>query len=168
MNPPITVNLDSVQRVSSNQATQKPSIDAEITAGLQAVLRDTYALAAKTHAAHWNVTGLQFFSLHEAFGQQYEALYEAADELAERIRALGEMAPVGVKTLSESHIKDLQASSAIDICVELATNHQQISARLAELAQLASDHGDEGSADLSIARMQDHDKTAWMLGATAA
>ena len=135
--------------------------------GLQNVLHDTYALAAKTHAAHWNITGLQFFSLHEAFGDQYAALYEAADELAERIRALGATAPIGLKALSNSRVDDLQASNALDICAELAADHRQLSSELASLASLASEHDDEGSADLCIGRLQEHDKTAWMLHSAA-
>src|SRR3954470_12751605 len=57
------------------------------------LLAETYTLAFKTHGYHWNVVGRQFHDLHQLFGTQYAALYEAADEVAERIRALGEPAP---------------------------------------------------------------------------
>ena len=57
------------------------------------VLADTYTLMLKTQGFHWNVTGPQFNSLHTMFEQQYQELFLAADEVAERIRALGETAP---------------------------------------------------------------------------
>lgn len=61
--------------------------------GLAKVLADTYMLYQKTHAYHWNVTGPMFSSLHGLFMTQYTELHDAADLIAERIRALGHYAP---------------------------------------------------------------------------
>jgi len=36
---------------------------APLATTLTAILADTYALAVKTHGAHWNVTGAAFFAL---------------------------------------------------------------------------------------------------------
>ena len=60
-----------------------------IAKSLSQVLADTYVLYLKTHAYHWNVTGPLFSSLHTLFEGQYNDLHDAADALAERIRALG-------------------------------------------------------------------------------
>ena len=38
---------------------------------------------------HWNVTGMAFGPLHELFQKIYEDHFEAQDELAERIKAIG-------------------------------------------------------------------------------
>ena len=67
----------------------------DVTEGLTKVLADTFVLYLKTHSFHWNVEGPNFHSLHELFEEQYTELWEATDELAERIRALGEYAPNG-------------------------------------------------------------------------
>ena len=64
-----------------------------IAQGLSKVLADTYTLYLKTHNYHWNVRGPMFHSLHTMFEQQYTELALAVDEVAERIRALGELAP---------------------------------------------------------------------------
>ena len=64
-----------------------------IVTALSQHLADTYILYLKTQNFHWNVTGPHFHSLHEMFEEQYEALAEAIDVLAERIRALGQVAP---------------------------------------------------------------------------
>ena len=56
---------------------------------LEEILANSYALMLKTHNYHWNVVGENFKSLHELFGAQYEELFGAVDEIAERIRALG-------------------------------------------------------------------------------
>ena len=64
-----------------------------ISKALSQVLADTYVLYLKTHAYHWNVTGALFASLHTMFETQYTELHNAADTIAERIRALGRFAP---------------------------------------------------------------------------
>ena len=60
---------------------------------LSKLLADTYSLYLKTHSFHWNVTGPQFNSLHAMFEVQYNELWLAADEVAERIRTLDVAAP---------------------------------------------------------------------------
>ena len=57
------------------------------------LLADSYTLYLKTHNYHWNVTGPMFTTLHTLFETQYTELALAVDEIAERIRALGAMAP---------------------------------------------------------------------------
>ena len=66
---------------------------ARIVDGLKKVLADTYTLYLKTHNYHWNVTGPMFDTLHRMFMDQYNELWTAVDEIAERIRALGHYAP---------------------------------------------------------------------------
>ncbi len=65
----------------------------EIAAGLSKLLADSYTLYLKTHNYHWNVTGPLFNTLHTMFEEQYTELAAAVDEIAERIRALGIVAP---------------------------------------------------------------------------
>ena len=65
-----------------------------IADGLGRLLADTYVLYGKTHGFHWNVTGPMFNTLHLMFMEQYTELWTALDEIAERIRPLGLMAPI--------------------------------------------------------------------------
>ena len=64
-----------------------------VTEGLSRLLADTALLYMKTHGFHWNVAGPMFNTLHAMFEQQYTELALAVDEVAERIRALGALAP---------------------------------------------------------------------------
>jgi DNA-binding ferritin-like protein len=66
----------------------------EIAQGLSVLLADSYTLYLKTHNYHWNVTGPMFQTLHLMFEQHYTELALAVDLIAERIRALGQPAPV--------------------------------------------------------------------------
>jgi starvation-inducible DNA-binding protein len=136
---------------------------------LTRVLADTYTLGVKTHGAHWNVRGPGFFRLHEAFEQQYKELLLAADDLAERIRALGRDAPASMRQLCDlSSITDTTATDDDGLVRALRDDHRRISKRCHDAIGDAQEAEDEATADLLIKRAQEHDKTAWMLSATLA
>ena len=134
---------------------------------LTAVLANTYALAVKTHAAHWNVTGTGFFQLHDAFAAQYTALFEAADDLAERIRALKSKSPLGIKDLGKlTTVSDLSNEhDGVTLATLLRDDHRLASQGCEAARAIAEENGDEATVDMLIARIEEHDKTAWMLEA---
>ncbi|GDY14560.1 DNA starvation/stationary phase protection protein [Planctomycetota bacterium] len=145
-----------------------PAVPAVVDA-LNTVLANTYALAVKTHAAHWNVQGAGFFALHDAFSKQYEDLLDAADELAERLRALGQRAPAGLKAIATAAtLRDHGNDGGAALCGELRDDHRTLAAACAAALKTAQTAGDEATADLLIGRIDSHDKTAWMLAAAAA
>ena len=84
---------------------------------LRLVVADSYALIGQTHLCHWNVRGPSFFSLHQAFEEQYSELFQAVDEIAERIRAKGSLAPGGLSKLAQmAEIKEIaEDASAKDM-----------------------------------------------------
>ncbi len=132
---------------------------------LKNCLADTYTLLLKTHNYHWNVTGPNFFSLHTLFEGQYNELFLAVDEIAERIRALGEKAPGSFSEFSNlSHIVEadnsLDASSMIK---DLYNSNEQVIETLIKLRDTAEEENDAETEDLAIARIKAHQKSAWML-----
>lgn len=132
---------------------------------LNQVLADSYALMSLTHLAHWNVEGPGFFALHTAFQTQYEELFIAIDEIAERIRSLGSYAIGGLATHA--------AAAQIKEFVSPLPQEQYVSALLAANEKLVSDAirardfagnvNDPESQDLMTARITLHQKTIWML-----
>jgi starvation-inducible DNA-binding protein len=147
---------------------ESPMAKTSLADALTGVLAQTYALAVKTHAAHWNVTGPQFFHLHAAFADQYEALFEAADDLAERLRAIGAKAPTGIADLAKrSGLAPIPGGEGLALARALAVDHRGLAASCAAVARAAASGGDEATADLLIGRIEAHDKTAWMLESTA-
>jgi starvation-inducible DNA-binding protein len=134
------------------------------------VLADTYTLMLKTQGFHWNVTGLRFASLHAMFEQQYRDLFAAADAVAERIRALGEPAPASYRAYQnlgsiDENDEALDADAMVRV---LAADHEALSRSTAKARDIAEDAGDEVSVHMMVQRMTQHDKTAWMLNASAA
>ena len=87
---------------------------------LSKFLADTYALYLKTQNFHWNVTGPHFDSMHAMFAGQYEDLANAVDEIAERIRILGERAPGSFAEFSQlTDIKEQTAERAEEMLKQL-------------------------------------------------
>ena len=58
----------------------------EINDLLNHVLADGNVLYIKLRKFHWNLSGDNFMELHKLFEEQYDAVAEAIDEVAERIR----------------------------------------------------------------------------------
>ena len=136
---------------------------------LKRLLADTYVLMAKTHAYHWNVTGPTFGQLHDLFQDQYEELFEAADMVAERLRALDVVAPGGLKTLAQmSGLTDATEGQPgpETMLATLRDDHAAISSFLKGAIERAGKAGDPATEDMFTERLRAHDQAAWMLRAT--
>jgi len=137
-----------------------------ISEALGRLLADTYTLYLKTHNFHWNVTGPMFNTLHLMFEQQYTEMATAVDEIAERIRALGHVAP-GSYTAFEKLSKVKEAGESVPpattMIEELAADQDLVVSCARDLFAVASAANDQASADLATRRMLIHEKNAWML-----
>jgi starvation-inducible DNA-binding protein len=143
--------------------TRKP--EAQLSESLNQVLADSYALMSLTHLAHWNVEGPGFFALHTAFQTQYEELFTAIDEIAERIRALGSYAIGGLGAFAQTaQMKEFAAPLAQEDYVRALIKANEKLVADAECARdAAGAANDAESQDLMIGRITLHQKTLWML-----
>ncbi len=138
---------------------------AAIAGGLARLLADTYTLYLKTHNFHWNVTGPMFNTLHLMFEQQYTELATAVDEIAERIRALGHVAPGSYAQFAALTAirEETGVPSAEEMIRALVADQETVVRTARDVFRLAEAAADEPTADLLTQRMQIHEKTAWML-----
>ncbi|GAA3853025.1 DNA starvation/stationary phase protection protein [Celeribacter arenosi] len=158
--------LKSVAKVKDFDTGTKDT--SKVANGLADVLSDTYRLLIKSHIYHWNVEGPMFYPIHQLTETQYNNLFAATDELAERIRALGHVAPskigdvVGDHAVGETDGK----MTAEEMIADLAEDHERVAHRLHALIETAEGANDPVTADLATARSGFHEKAAWMLRAT--
>lgn len=140
---------------------------AEVIERLAVVLAETFVVQMKAQNFHWNVTGMAFGPLHDLFGKIYTEHFAAADDLAERIKALGGHADGRyAQFLKLSSIKESDGKlSAKEMVEALRDDQRSLSAALRALAETANKHDDIVTNDMAIARAEAHDKFAWMLGA---
>jgi len=137
----------------------------EIAEGLSRLLADEYTLYLKTHNFHWNVTGPMFNTLHLMFETQYTAAALAVDLVAERIRALGFPAPGTYKqyAMLSSIEEEEGVPEAMSMVGSLVKAHEACAKTARSVFPAADAAADEPTADLLTQRMQEHEKTAWML-----
>ncbi len=133
--------------------------------GLSHLLADTFTLYLTTHNFHWNVTGPMFQTLHQMFMEQYNEMWVALDEIAERIRALGHYAP---GTYAEyAKLTRLTQPEGVPKAEEmirlLVRGHEELCKTAREVVEVAEKASDQPTLDLLTRRLQIHEKTAWML-----
>jgi starvation-inducible DNA-binding protein len=137
----------------------------DIATQLNSVLADTFTLYLKTHNYHWNVVGPRFRELHLMFEEEYNELWMAADLIAERIRALGHVAPATYREYSvlTSVPEPRRIPAAKTMIGELLQGHEICANTARKALGVAEAADDQVTVDLLTQRIQVHDKTAWML-----
>lgn len=153
-----------------------PAIDIGIDAGdrkkiaqaLSTYQSDAFTLYLKTHNFHWNVTGPMFNALHLMFEGQYTEQWNALDDVAERIRALGFNAPGSyAEFIRLSSIKEepglTEAPDWREMVRQLVVGNEAVCRSARKVLDVADDADDEPTEDLMTQRLQVHEKNAWML-----
>jgi starvation-inducible DNA-binding protein len=134
---------------------------------LGVVLADSYQLMIKTQGVHWNVAGPAFYSIHKLTEEHYANLFEAIDETAERIRALGRKAPASYTKFGQlSAIKDRDEPQSAGKMIEmLVADHETVARSLRDTLEQAEEQRDHVTSDMLVARLAWHEKAIWMLRA---
>lgn len=135
---------------------------------LARLLANEYLLYTKTLKFHWNVRGPHFGALHSFFQSHYESLLSIVDDIAERIRALGFIAPGSLRefielgTLQESINSDPSDMEMLEL---LLRDHEAVIRQIRGDVDITAAQGDMGSNNFLAGLLEKHEKIAWMLRA---
>jgi len=133
---------------------------------LNQMLSNEFALFTKTLNYHWNVTGPRFHSLHTFLEEQYRGQLEVMDDIAERIRTLGETPYSTVEKLQsamsvkERNGKNMSSSEMIE---DLFTTNLNIQEDIKEKVRKDHFNDDPGTEDFLVGLLQKHEMMSWML-----
>src|SRR3954453_22550451 len=86
-----------------------PAATKEVSAMMNAILADVFAIYLKTKNFHWHMSGPHFRDYHLLLDDQGDQLYAMTDPIAERVRKVG-----GNTLRSIGHIARLQRVSDND------------------------------------------------------
>lgn len=155
----------TIARRVDNQQHGEDRMNQQVIDALRQAVASTYALMGQLHVCHWNVRGRSFFTLHDAFEAQYTELFAAVDKIAERIRAIGGLAPGGLGTLARmAEIKEVaESATAEQMATHLVDAHRKVLGDLATARGRAAEAKDSATEDMMIGRTQVHEKAVWML-----
>lgn len=148
----------------TNQVSKQASVS-----HLQQLLANSYSLYLQTQNYHWNVRGPLFFSLHQLFEAQYTQLATFVDDVAERIRALGEPAPAtlaefaALTTLPEEPAASSAKLKAEQMVQRLLNNQEQLLSESLTALQAAEANGDVATVDTFTQAINLLEKNSWML-----
>lgn len=155
---------DDEKLATSINAVQRNAV----AEALKVALADSYSMYLKTLGVHWNVTGPSFFGLHTLTDAQYKELHIAADAIAERVRALGHVAPASFSEFRASSCVDVETphKSTSEMLKELVADNEAVARRMLAASNVAEDNDDKFTEDMLIARIGVHEENAWMLRAS--
>jgi len=161
------MNSETTNTEMQQQSNQTPAASpmADLGRALAASLADSYAAFLLTQNYHWNVEGPFFKPLHDLFEEQYQEMFLAIDDVAERLRTLGFYAPGTFDEFTSlSSVPDIASTRDGQTMVEnLIRVHDVVARSFHRTAKFASDAGDLATEDLAVARIRAHEKNVWML-----
>jgi len=94
----------------------------QIVDALNTDLADAYVLYHQLHKHHWNVEGAEFRDIHVFLQEVYEDVEDAADEIAERLQALGGVPHASMTTLAENATVEPEDEDVYDIRTSLSND----------------------------------------------
>ncbi len=130
---------------------------------------DLAVLNVKFHNLHWNVTGEIFKPVHEYLEELYDELFEYYDEVAERLKMLGEFPLASMRSyleatnVEELTDRDYPYEEAYKIVKD---DIESLRERVTEIRNLADDNGDFGTVAMLEDQIAEFDKQIWFLEQT--
>jgi starvation-inducible DNA-binding protein len=116
---------------------------------------------------HWNITGDRFFELHAKFEELYNNLLVKVDEIAERILTLGY---TPLHTFADyTERATIQSAKNIsgdkEAMQSILDSFQSLIISQRDIAETASETGDEGTSALMSDYIREQEKLVWMYSA---
>jgi starvation-inducible DNA-binding protein len=144
----------------------KAGASADISAALNGILADVFAIYLKTKNFHWHMSGPHFRDYHLLLDEQGDQLYAMTDPIAERIRKVG-----GTTLRSIGHIARMQRISdndadyvdPLDMLAELREDNKTLAARLREAHNVTDEHRDIASSSLLENWIDETERRTWFL-----
>ena len=138
----------------------------KISASLNVLLADAFALYMKTKNFHWHVSGRHFRDYHLMLDEQADAIFATTDQIAERVRKLG-----GITLRSISQIAKLQTIQdnneayvpPREMLRELMEDNKAIAASMREAHEICDDNDDVASASLLEVYIDETERRTWFL-----
>ncbi|MBB1592834.1 Dps family protein [Achromobacter sp. UMC46] len=138
----------------------------DISAALNQLLADVFALYLKTKNFHWHVSGPHFRDYHLLLDEQGDQLFAMTDPIAERIRKIG-----GTTLRSIGHISRTQRISdndadyvqPLDMLAELREDNKVLAAALREAHNITDEHRDIASSSLIENWIDETERRTWFL-----
>jgi starvation-inducible DNA-binding protein len=138
----------------------------DISAAMNAILADVFALYLKTKNFHWHLSGPHFRDYHLMFDEQGEQIFAMTDPIAERVRKIGGETIKGIHQIA--HLQRILDNDAAyvdpeDMLAELCEDNKTLTARLREAHNVCEEHGDVATTSLIEVWIDETERRTWFL-----
>ena len=123
----------------------------DISAGLNALLADVFALYLKTKNFHWHMSGPHFRDYHLMLDDHGDQLFAMTDDIAERVRKIGGLTIRSIGNIARlQRLKDNDADYVTpqDMLSELREDEEAIVLSMLAVHAVCDDAGDVATASL--------------------
>jgi starvation-inducible DNA-binding protein len=143
-----------------------PAATKEVSAAMNAILADVFALYLKTKNFHWHMSGPHFRDYHLLLDEHADQLFAMTDPIAERVRKIG-----GLTLRSIGNIAQLQRVSdndadfvePSDMLAELREDNKSLAERLRQAHNVCEEHRDLATASLIEVWIDETERRTWFL-----
>src|SRR5262245_56072628 len=138
----------------------------DLTAALNGVLADVFALYVKTKNFHWHMSGPHFRDYHLLFDEHADQIFAMTDGIAERVRKIGGSTIKSIGHISRTQrIADNDADfvEPSDMLAELREDNQALTSSLRQAHNVCDEHGDVASASLIEVWVDESERGTWLL-----
>jgi starvation-inducible DNA-binding protein len=138
----------------------------EITAALNPLVADAFALYVKTKNFHWHVSGAHFRDYHLMLDEQGDQIFAMTDVLAERVRKIG-----GTTLRSIGHISKLKRITdndsefvgPVDMLRELMEDNKAFTVNMRDAHEVAANNNDSATTSILEVFIDETEKRTWFL-----
>ena len=144
----------------------KQSATRDISAAMNAILADVFALYLKTKNFHWHMSGPHFRDYHLLLDEHADQLFAMTDPVAERVRKLGGLTLRSIGQISRTQRvldNDAEYVEPLDMLAELAEDNKTLAARLREAHNVCDKHRDVATASLIEVWIDETERRTWFL-----
>jgi starvation-inducible DNA-binding protein len=138
----------------------------DVSAALNAVLADAFALYMKTKNFHWHMSGPHFRDYHLLLDEQSEQIFAMTDVIAERVRKIGGNTLRSIGDISRhTRLADNDAPYVApdDMLAELRDDNQRVVTGMREAHDVCDEHNDVASASLLENFIDEGERRVWFL-----
>jgi len=138
----------------------------DITAAMNGILADVFALYVKTKNFHWHMSGPHFRDYHLLLDEHGDQLFAMTDPIAERVRKIGGLTLHSIGQISRTQRildNDAEYVEPLDMLAELADDNRTMVTRLREAHNVCDDHRDVATTSLIEVWSDETERRVWFL-----
>jgi starvation-inducible DNA-binding protein len=138
----------------------------EITAALNSLLADLFAIYLKTKNFHWHMSGPHFHDYHLLLDDHGEQIFAMTDDVAERVRKIGgtTIRSIGqISRLQRIADNDAEYVTPVDMLSELREDERSLVRSMRAVHALCDDAGDVATASLLENWIDQSQRRIWFL-----